>query len=184
MAIGRFLWVLSGKLLRVSIEDIKLPKSRGGLGLLCLSSMGKSLRLSQTLRLLKNGDAKCVSHIWYWMGAVLQDLIPEKGVAELVNVVPTYYEALAEVLVDARMVGTVCDSNWKSLMNQIIYKSYQNNFSNCKIEKDIGKSLSESWRRLHFPCLTSSTREILFLIMHNKLPMQERLFRVGMANDP
>ena len=53
---------------------------------------------------------------------MLQDLVPEKGVAELVNVVPTYYESLAEVLVDARMEGTVSDSNWKSLTNRIIYK--------------------------------------------------------------
>ena len=39
MSVGKFLWNLSGKLLRVSLQDIKLPKSRGGLGLICLSSI-------------------------------------------------------------------------------------------------------------------------------------------------
>ena len=34
------------------------------------------------------------------------------------------------------------------------------------------------------PCLSSSGREILFLLIHNKLPVAERLFRIRIKHDP
>ena len=34
------------------------------------------------------------------------------------------------------------------------------------------------------PTLSDTTREICYLIVHNKLPVKERLFRVNMTNDP
>ena len=184
MSVGKFLWNLSGKLLRVSLQDIKLPKSRGGLGLICLSSMAKSLRLSQLLRLLKSGDDKSVSHIWFWIGSLLEDLIPDRGQAELINIVPKYYESLAEILADAKISGTVSSLNWRFLTNKLIYKSLEDTFPKCKIEQVASHALTDSWQKILLPCLASSTREVLYLIIHNKLPTQERLFRVGMINDP
>ena len=48
---------------------------------------------------------------------------------------------------------------------------------------DMDKSLSDVWRRILLPNLTSATREILYLTIHNKLPSRERLFRIGLTND-
>ena len=52
--IGKFLWTSSGKVLRVSIDELKNPLEKGGVGLICIKSMSKSLLLSQVLRLLKS----------------------------------------------------------------------------------------------------------------------------------
>ena len=49
---------------------------------------------------------------------------------------------------------------------------------------DANCSLSSVWQRLSFPCLQSEIKEILFLLVHGKLPVTERLFRCGLANDP
>ena len=57
-------------------------------------------------------------------------------------------------------------------------------FLQTKVEIDLGRSLSETWRKLFLPCITSGSREILYLCIHNKLSTRERLFRTGLVNDP
>ena len=41
-----------------------------------------------------------------------------------------------------------------------------------------------NWRRLSSPVLTAEARDVLFLLIHNKLPVRERLFRIGLVVDP
>ena len=43
---------------------------------------------------------------------------------------------------------------------------------------------SLSWRNLHNDCLISTSRELIFLIIHNKLLVRERLFHIRQAIDP
>ena len=47
--LGAFIWGSSGKFLRVSLIDLKLPVERGGLALPCVNLMSKSLLLNQFL---------------------------------------------------------------------------------------------------------------------------------------
>ena len=46
------------------------------------------------------------------------------------------------------------------------------------------ESLSNVWSKLGLPSLDCHTRETLYFLIHNKLPVKERLFRIGMENDP
>ena len=62
--IGRFLW--AGWLLRVALPEICNIPERGGLKMVCLTSMCKSLLLSQMLRMLKSSYDKSISHLVYW----------------------------------------------------------------------------------------------------------------------
>ena len=41
-----------------------------------------------------------------------------------------------------------------------------------------------AWRRLHSPVVDCKARDVLFLLLHNKLPVKERLFRIGLRHDP
>ena len=43
---------------------------------------------------------------------------------------------------------------------------------------------STAWKRLHSPGVDSKARDVLFLLLHNKLPVKERLFRIGLKHDP
>ena len=54
----------------------------------------------------------------------------------------------------------------------------------AKIERDLGKSLNVSWSNLEKLPHGSFRREIMFLLIHNKLPTKERLFRIGLEQDP
>ena len=41
-----------------------------------------------------------------------------------------------------------------------------------------------AWKRLHSPVVDIKARDVLFLLLHNKLPVKERLFRIGQKHDP
>ena len=40
------------------------------------------------------------------------------------------------------------------------------------------------WKRLQSGAVNPDGRDVLFLLIHNKLPVPERLFRIGVRNDP
>ena len=71
---GKFIWNASGKVMRVSLDELKNPADRGGLGVPCILSMSKSLLLSQLIRLLRSGDVKSIHHVSFWLGDLLADL--------------------------------------------------------------------------------------------------------------
>ena len=186
-SIGKFLWSSSGRLLRVSLADIKNCRERGGLGLTCLDSKGKSLLLSQLLRLLKDNDMKTVGHLSIWMGKLLDDFLPHmQAQAAVTNIrrIPSYYETMADILALSRVSDIVTLANWRTVTTKIIYIGHRTSLSDTRVEIEHGSTLTETWRKLYFPCIPSSTRELLYLTIHNKLPTPERLFRVKLVQDP
>ena len=182
--VGNFVWTCNGKVLRVSLEDVKLPRNRGGLGLICVDRMGKSLRVSQLLRLLKDGDTKSLHHIDYWMGDLLADLSSNLGHSQHPRSAPSFFMSLAENVAEDMMSGTVSVSNWRQVTNRVLYNRHISLLRETKAERDLARPLLESWRKLYLPCVTSATREILYLAVHNKLPVRERTFRIGLIKDP
>ena len=46
-------------------------------------------------------------------------------------------------------------------------------FPLTKVERDLGSTLSASWRRIYVPVISSPTREELFLAIHDKLSVKE-----------
>ena len=74
--IGKFIWTASGKILRVKIDELKLPFGGGGCKLTCVSRMSKSLLLTQVLRLLKSNDKKSINYLTYWVGELLDEFLP------------------------------------------------------------------------------------------------------------
>ena len=181
---GKFIWTASGKILRVAMEEMKNPLERGGCGLTCIMSMSKSLLLSQVLRLLKSGDDKSIGHVGFWMGELLGDLLPGIELGEHAEGSVLYFDHIASLIVDAKLSELVSVENWKRVTNRIIYLGFAKDFPIPKVEVESGVSLKQAWRRLGNPVLTSVSREILFLLLHNKLPVRERLFRIRLAVDP
>ena len=183
-SIGKFLWSSTGRLLRVSLADIKNSRDNGGLGLTCLASKGKSLMLSQLLRLVRNGDSKTVGHMLVWLGKLLEDFLPHMQSITALPKTPSYFETLADTLTQARITDVVSMVNWKNITCKMIYLTYVKSLPETKIVKEVGSTLTETWRKLNLPSIPSSTREVLYLNIHNKLPTPERLFRVKIIQDP
>ena len=70
-----------------------------------------------------------------------------------------------------------------SLTNKIIYREFAC-FPVPKIVREAVVDYGPVWRRLHSHVVEAGARDILFLLVHNKLPVPERLFRIGLRQDP
>ena len=84
------------------------------------------------------------------------------------------------------MISNVLTSaSMKDLLNKHIYKS----FADFPVPKIVRDALSDvehriAWKRLHSIYVGIEARDIMFLLIHNKLPTAERMFRIGVKNDP
>ena len=66
----------------------------------------------------------------------------------------------------------------------MIYKEKSKSFPVPKVEQEAGISFRGVWKLINSPVLKSSAQDLSYLLVHNKLPVVERLFRVGLRNDP
>ena len=181
---GKFLWNLSGKVLRVAMDEVVNPVEAGGLGLPCLKSMCCSLILSQLLRLLDSGDSKSVGHVGYWIGELLGDMVIGLDGGVHADILPEYFSYLANLVVDSKASGLISSSGWRAIRNKMIYNDHAKNFPLPKVEREAGFSYKGVWRLLQCPVLAADAKDVLFLLIHDKLPVRERLFRIGLVNDP
>ena len=72
----------------------------------------------------------------------------------------------------------------KTLSNKQIYDDLSD-FPVPKIVLEApGTDFTPVWRSLHSSFVDRDEANIMFLLIHNKLPVNERLFRIGIKNDP
>ena len=112
------------------------------------------------------------------------DFCPELAQGTHARQTPVYYMTLADIVAQAKISDVVSATNWNLVLNKGIYRSFQSSFPATKIEQEAGSSMSSVWKKLNLPLFPSETREVLYLLIHNKLPTTERLFRVNLALDP
>lgn len=183
-SIGNFIWKSSGWVLRVAQDELKNDPKKGGLNLVCLTSMAKSLLLSQFLRLLKGVYSKAVSHVGYWIGDSLADLLANVGNGDHPNDIPEYFEIIESLVVEGRVDDIVTVNGWKQITNRKLYFEKRKLFPTPKVETDEGISYKKTWSYLCSSVLQASSQETCFLLVHQKIPVKERLFRIGLRNNP
>ena len=160
------------------------PYGEGGCKLTCISRMSKSLLLTQVLRLLKSHDKKSIGYLTYWVGELIEDFLPEAGDGEHCIEPGEYFECISSLIVEAKLSEQIDENNWNTVVNKNLYSGFCSNLPSPKVEQDLGFSLKIAWKNLQHDYLNSSEREILFLLLHNKLSVRERMFRIGQAADP
>ena len=139
--------------------------------------------MSQLLRLIKNGDEKTLRHVDYWIGEVLGEFHADFGHGVCSLNIPGFFATLGEIIAESRISNSLSGSNWKFMSNKILYRQQIMSLPLTKVERDIGSTLTDSWRRMNMPVISSSIKEVLFLTIHDKLPVRERLYRIQVAND-
>merc|ERR1711942_452487 len=72
----------------------------------------------------------------------------------------------------------------KNLKNKTVYAEMTSSFPPPKVVMESDQDYSTAWKRLHSPVVDGKARDVLFLLIHNKLPVKERLFRIGLNRDP
>ena len=138
--------------------------------------MCSSLLLSQLLRLLDSGDRKSIGHVQYWLGQVLGDMMVGLGRVQ--------FAELEGLVVNVKTTDLVYGNGWRTVTNKIIYREHAKSFQVPKVVRESGFDYEGVWKRLLMPVLSAGAKDILFLLVHNKLPVRERLFRIGLQVDP
>ena len=182
---GKYIWNFSGRVLRVSIDEMKNRKLEGGLNLPCLASMADSLLFSQLCRLIKSGEKKTLEHVSYWLGDLLENLAPDTNLGQLRALeTPEYFAHIAELVVEMMISEKVTAGTLKNLTNKTVYAEMTSSFPPPKVVMESSLNYSTAWKRLHSSVVDDKARDVLFLLLHNKLPVKERLFRIGLKHDP
>ena len=81
------------------------------------------------------------------------------------------------------MSETLNASTINNITNKVVYKDLAS-FPTPKVELDANCDYKVIWKRLRCLVIDSEARDIIFLLIHNKLPLPERLFRIGVRSDP
>ena len=85
---------------------------------------------------------------------------------------------------EGKIADLISKDNWRAVRNRDIYSGFCSDLFPPKIEGDTGISFHRAWRNLQNDSLLSKQRELLYLLIHDKLPVKERLFRIGQEIDP
>ena len=181
---GKFIWSKSGKILRIALDEIKNKKMDGGLQLPCLASMADSLLVSQCVRLVNSGDKKSTQHLTFWLGELLGNLIPGLGQMNRDVDIPEYFNHVAEVFADIMISDALTAESLKTITNKIVYSEMTSSFPPPKVVMESNLDYKLTWSRLHSSVVDARARDVMYLLIHNKLPVPERLFRIGVKNDP
>ena len=119
--IGKFLWKGPFSLFRIPLDELKNKKMDGGLQVPCLAVMGRSLLISQCLRLLKISDPYYLNHVDYWLGPLLVNVKPGMGQMAHNPSDNPYFSELGDGLASIMISDFLTADSLKNLTNKQIY---------------------------------------------------------------
>ena len=79
---------------------------------------------------------------------------------------------------------TLTAASLKAVTNKTVYVAMTSALPPPKVVRDSNLDYSLAWSRLHCSVVDARARNVMYLLIHNKLPVQERLFRIKLRNDP
>ena len=180
--IGKYIW--QGRLLRVALPEMKNQLLNGGLKLPCLETMNQSLMVSQCLRLIRSADIKSIAHLDFWMGSLFQNCAPHLGQGLVAKDTPEYFLKISESVALLMTSDVLNVQSLKKLNNRIIYRSFAEFPPPKIVEKNSMINYKLVWRKLWSVNFSMEETNTLYLLINNKLPVPERLFRIGVKYDP
>ena len=140
------------------------------------------LLCSQCIRLLKSGDKKSIMHIDFWMGSLLANVVPSMGTVVSDMKTPEYFSFLGDCLATLMVSDVLNTSSIRVLTNRLIYSNILK-LAEPKIAQDNPDfNYTKVWERIQSPSVSCENRDLCLKLIHNKLPVQERLHRIGVVN--
>ena len=97
---------------------------------------------------------------------------------------PDYFVHIADLVVDIIVRETLTVGTIKTLTNKTVYRELTSSFPPPKVVMESDLDYRVPWRRLHSTVEDIKARDVMFLLLHNNLPVQERLFRIRLKPDP
>ena len=87
-------------------------------------------------------------------------------------------------MVFGRMDDLIVQDKWRLVTNKLLYQEKRKSFPVVKVERDSGLTYERVWQLIMSPVLSATVSDVSYLLIHNKLAVPERLFRIGKRVDP
>ena len=97
---------------------------------------------------------------------------------------PVYFEKLGILLADLMISDTLNSRSLSTITNKLVYQEFMSEHPSPKIVRESRKDYRKVWERLHSSFVDSKAKDILLLLIHNKLQVPERLFHIKLKPDP
>ena len=111
-------------------------------------------------------------------------VLPWSGGRATAGRIPEYFEHVAGIFDDMLTSEVVTAGSIKSITNKAVYADMTSSLPPPRVVMEGDRDYSEVWARLHNPVVDYRARDVMYLMLHNKLPVQERLFRIRLKADP
>ena len=123
-------------------------------------------------------------HFDFWLGDLLVSLVPGLGQTVSSLYTPEYYGHIGELFADLMVTDTLTVESLKTITNKAVYNEMTSTFPPPKVVMESGRDYGEVWDRLNSSVVDFRARDVMYLLIHNKLPVRERLFRIKLRPDP
>ena len=70
------------------------------------------------------------------------------------------------------------------MTNRIVYAEMTSSLPPPKVVMESNENYRLTWSRLNNSVVDARARDVMYLLIHNKLPVQERLFRIRLKDYP
>ena len=191
----QFIW--RGKLEKPAIMEMFNPVESGGLGLTCVRTKADSLLLKQVLRMLEDTEATHHNHLKFWLGKFMhhwgeladyphamrtgdssspgQDSVLPREAA----LTPYYEKIWLELSYSEKNKYFDC-VNFRRMTAKLLYKLNSTTFPPPAITyKRTIPDWGLVWKRVGSVMVEPRGREVMYQVVNNVFPTQERLHRIN-----
>jgi hypothetical protein len=181
-------FLFRGKPERLKLEELFLPSSKGGLGLVDIRNKADSLLLKQFTRMLQREGEGSYRHLCYWLGAHLQEYLPAMMTPSPVlhTAPPPYHQYALTLLTEGFRWFDIDPGELQKVTAKKIYKQYTVDIPEPKVTDKFPQVNfpSDVWPRLSYTVLPAGPRQIVFDSIHGLIRNRARLHQQGRVTDP
>jgi hypothetical protein len=177
-AVAAFLW--RGRTERLAMDELHRPRHQGGLGLSCVQSRAEALLTKQFLRFAAGGGP-LTAHLSFWMGPQLRLRVPSLPLVPQAPSLPlpSFFQQLLPLLLEALALPAVAAADLGAVTSKGLYTQWTADLPYPKVEyKRPELPWHLIWPRLE--TLPLLDKDFFFSLLHNILPLPDRLRRLGM----
>ena len=170
-----FLWY--GRIEKLDIEELYVPKSEGGLSICNIQAKSDSLRMKFLANNLKSNN-RTSQHLKFWLGQEVVEFFPQIDRNEITNNISTPFSESNRIFL--KEAATFLNFNWSDnskLKTKKLYEIFNSTPPPHKIYKKRQMNWDLVWSRLNYKVINTQVRDVIFCIIHDIYPNNERLFR-------
>ena len=123
-------------------------------------------------------------HVQHWLGDLIGSLSPRFSEGSATNEVPEYFERIGVLVADLMVSEVLSSTSIRKISNKSIYYQFMSDILPPKVVREGHRDFLVVWKRFYCSVIEAKSRELMYLLLHNKLPLPERLFRIKLLNDP